>query len=177
MLAASEPWVTLGYTAEVLDGFFRSTVEERGREASVIVQDGVLAGVAVIRPGFLLGEYLEVFAVAPWARRHGLGKALLAHLERAVFSRAKNFFLCVSDFNETGRAFYRAFGYEEVGVLPNFLIAGRAEILMRKTIGPDPHGLIGGSALTNPQRWPLFGRPRGRTPRARILPQISDSPH
>jgi ribosomal-protein-alanine N-acetyltransferase len=42
----------------------------------------------------------------------------------------------VSDFNEPARAFYQKHGYQEIGPMPNFLIPGSAEMLLRKTAGP-----------------------------------------
>jgi ribosomal protein S18 acetylase RimI-like enzyme len=42
----------------------------------------------------------------------------------------------VSDFNREAQAFYAKMGYQKVGELADFIIAGHAEILLRKTIGP-----------------------------------------
>jgi len=61
---------------------------------------------------------------------------MLAQIESLVFGRTKNMFACVSDFNEPARAFYRRQGYQEIGPMPNFLIPGSAELLLRKTAGP-----------------------------------------
>ena len=74
--------------------------------------------------------------MAPETRKIGVGAALLAQVERSVFARTKNLFACVSDFNATARAFYQKNGYQEIGPMPNFLIPGSAEILLRKTNGP-----------------------------------------
>jgi [ribosomal protein S18]-alanine N-acetyltransferase len=60
----------------------------------------------------------------------------LQHIEELVFRRTKNLFACVSDFNESARAFYKKHGYQEIGPMPNFLIPGSAELLLRKTAGP-----------------------------------------
>jgi ribosomal protein S18 acetylase RimI-like enzyme len=84
----------------------------------------------------LLGDYLELLAVAAWARGKGVGRRLLEHIEPLVFGRTKNLFACVSDFNEQARAFYKKHGYQEIGPMPNFLIPGSAELLLRKTKGP-----------------------------------------
>jgi len=84
----------------------------------------------------LLGDYLELLGVAEWARHQGTGRQLLAHIESLVFRRTKNLFACVSDFNTGARDFYRKQGYQEIGPMPNFLIPGSAEILLRKTAGP-----------------------------------------
>jgi ribosomal-protein-alanine N-acetyltransferase len=75
--------------------------------------------------------------VAAWARGQGMGTQLLTHVEASVFARTKNLFACVSDFNQGAREFYMKQGYQEIGPMPNFLIPGTAEILLRKTIGPS----------------------------------------
>ncbi len=99
-------------------------------------QDGRVAGIAVVRQKFLLGDYLELLGVADWTKGKGLGKRLLAHVEAAVFARAKNLFVCVSDFNDQARHFYEKQGYQEIGPMLNLLIPDSAEILMRKSVGP-----------------------------------------
>lgn len=134
ILGDAEPWKTLGYTGADWGRLFDPL--PRGREGFVIETDGAVAGLALLRPQFLLGDYLELLAIAPWAQGKGLGGALLAHLENVVFARAKNLFACVSDFNRGARRFYERHGYKEIGPIPNLLIKGSAEILLRKTTGP-----------------------------------------
>jgi ribosomal protein S18 acetylase RimI-like enzyme len=134
LLADSDPWKRLGYQAHDWDSYF--TPFPQGRDSYVVVRNGGVAGIAVVRQKFLLGDYIELLAVADWARGKGLGGQLLAHVEVAVFTRAKNLFACVSDFNDQARHFYNKQGYQEIGPMPNFLIPGSAEILLRKTSGP-----------------------------------------
>ncbi len=136
MLSVSEPWRTLGYGAQDWDKLF--TIVEAGppRESDVIESDGQPSGLAVVRRHFLFGDYLELLAVSPAQRGCGLGRVLLDHIEARTFARANNLFACVSDFNTEARRFYQRQGYVEVGSLPNLLIDGRDEILLRKTTGP-----------------------------------------
>ncbi len=134
LLADADPWKRLGYQISDWDNYF--TPLPQGRESYVVDQNGKVAGIAVIRQNFLLGDYVELLGVANWARGQGLGCRLLAHVEQAVFARAKNLFACVSDFNDQARRFYKQQGYQEIGSMSNFLIPGSAEILLRKTIGP-----------------------------------------
>jgi ribosomal protein S18 acetylase RimI-like enzyme len=94
-----------------------------------------VAGIAVVRQKFLLGDYVELLGVADWAKGKGMGKRLLTYIEAAVFARAKNLFACVSDFNDQARIFYKKQGYQEIGPMPDLLIPGSAEILLRKTGG------------------------------------------
>lgn len=134
ILAGSEPWKKLGYTDTDWKNLFDAL--PAGREGFVIESGGTVAGFALLRPKFLMGDYLELLVVAPSARSNGLGSALLKHIEGVVFGRAKNLFACVSDFNAGARRFYQENGYREIGPIPNFLVPGSAEILLRKTSGP-----------------------------------------
>jgi ribosomal protein S18 acetylase RimI-like enzyme len=134
LLAESDPWKTLGYTARDWDRIFCPIPQ--GRDAYVADVDGTVAGIAIVKQKFLLGDYLELLGVAGWARKQGIGGRLLSHVEQLVFRRTKNLFACVSDFNEQARAFYKRQGFQEIGPMPNFLIPGSAEILLRKTAGP-----------------------------------------
>src|SRR4051812_41337181 len=134
LLGASDPWKTLGYTKDDWNRIFCPIPQ--GRESYVIEFDGRVAGVAIVRQKFLLGDYLELLGIALWARGKGLGRNMLTQIESLVFGRTKNMFACVSDFNEPARAFYRRQGYQEIGPMPNFLIPGSAELLLRKTAGP-----------------------------------------
>jgi ribosomal protein S18 acetylase RimI-like enzyme len=134
LLAASDPWKRLGYQAKDWDNYF--TPLPQGRDSYVVDHNGRVSGIAILRQKFLLGDYLELLGVADWARGKGLGGQLLAHVEAAVFARTKNLFACVSDFNDQARLFYKKQGYQEIGPMPNFLMPGSAEILLRKTSGP-----------------------------------------
>src|SRR5262245_47868550 len=133
-LLDSDPWRRLGYTAA--DWTRLLTVPLDGREGWVAVRDATPSAFALVRPRFLAGDYLELFAVTVPARGHGVGAALLAHVETIAFGRARNFFVCVSDFNDGARRFYARQGYEHVGTLPDLLVRGSAELLLRKTVGP-----------------------------------------
>ncbi|KXK00339.1 MAG: GNAT family N-acetyltransferase [Nitrospira sp.] len=134
ILVDSDPWKRLGFTAADWDRIF--TPLPQGRDTFVIEQDGPALGIAIVRRKFLFGDYLELLGIAPSAVGQGLGSRLLSHVESLTFARAKNLFACVSDFNEGARRFYRKQGYQEIGPMPNFLIPGYAEVLLRKTIGP-----------------------------------------
>ena len=134
LLADSDPWKTLGYDDKDWSRIFCPI--PLGRESFVSEANGQIMGIAIVRQKFLLGDYLELLGVAGWARYQGTGRQLLAFVEALVFARTKNLFVCVSDFNRGARDFYRKQGYQEIGPMPNFLIPGSAEILLRKTAGP-----------------------------------------
>ena len=134
LLLSPAPWNTLGYSRSQWEAYFAPFPE--GREGFVIEIDGQVAGLAVLRPRFLFGDYLELFGIAERLRGQGLGSTLLRWVEKRVFQRGHNLFICVSDFNDGGRRFYARHGYTVVGPLSDLLVQGRAELLLRKTFGP-----------------------------------------
>jgi [ribosomal protein S18]-alanine N-acetyltransferase len=134
LLAESDPWKRLGYNSTDWNRIFCPLPQ--GRDAYVAEVERAVVGIAILREKFLLGDYLELLGVAPSARGKGVGPRLLEHIESLVFSRTNNLFACVSDFNDQARAFYKKQGFQEIGPMPNFLIPGSAEILLRKTAGP-----------------------------------------
>jgi [ribosomal protein S18]-alanine N-acetyltransferase len=138
LLGDSDPWKTLGYSQEDWGRIFCPIPQ--GRESFVADLEGKVSAIAIVRQKFLLGDYLELLGVAAWARGRRIGAQLLDHVESLVFARTKNLFVCVSDFNIGARDFYKHQGYQEIGPMPNFLIPGSAEILLRKTAGPARPG-------------------------------------
>ncbi len=134
LLGDSDPWKRLGYSQEDWGRIFCPIPQ--GRESFVADLEGKVSAIAIVRQKFLLGDYLELLGVAAWARGRSIGAQLLDHVESLVFARTKNLFVCVSDFNMAARDFYKKQGYQEIGPMPNFLIPGSAEILLRKTAGP-----------------------------------------
>lgn len=132
IMAGSDPWITLGI------GFdrARAVFDLPDREVLLAKDGDTVAGLAVIAMQGVLSGYLQTLAVSPAHRGRGLGAALLARVEARVFSERPNVFLFVSSFNGGARRFYDAHGYTVIGEVPDFLVAGHGELLMRKTIGP-----------------------------------------
>ncbi|HZP94681.1 MAG TPA: GNAT family N-acetyltransferase [Burkholderiales bacterium] len=132
LMERSEPWLTLGRGYE--SGI--AVLEDSTRERHVAVVGDEIAGFVVLVMSGALTGYLQTICVAPAFRGQGVGRALMAHAESLVFARYANLFLTVSDFNSGAQQFYRRLGYEVVGELRDYLIAGHSEILLRKTRGP-----------------------------------------
>jgi len=130
--STTEPWITL----------------KRGYEDSLALvldpeREVWLGWEAATRAGFLILSlkgpfvgYVQTLCVADGLRGQGLGSELLAFAEERIFREFKNVFLCVSSFNPRARALYERKGYETIGPLRDFVVAGHDEILMRKTRGP-----------------------------------------
>jgi ribosomal protein S18 acetylase RimI-like enzyme len=132
VMAASEPWLTLGIGLETSLRMLGDSSRER-----------YLARLADQPAGFLILNmsggftgYVQLLGVAPQFRGQGVGRALIEFIEQRVFREVPNVFICVSDFNREARAFYAKLGYREVGELKDYVVSGRAEVLLRKSISP-----------------------------------------
>ena len=95
-----------------------------------------MLGIAIVRRKFLFGDYLNCLASRRQPPAEGSAAACCRTSNRSPSHEPLNLFACVSDFNDGACAFYRKQGYKEIGPMPNFLIPGYAEILLRKTSGP-----------------------------------------
>lgn len=132
LMAESEPWRTLGLGPEAL----RRALSRAGGESYLALVGQARAGCLLLDLQGALVGYVRAICVAPELRRQGWGARLLSFAEERIFREAPNVFLCVSSFNLDARRFYARLGYEPVGELHDYLVAGLAEILMRKTRGP-----------------------------------------
>ena len=132
LMAASDPWLTLGQDFESL----LRTVRLPGRERYVAHANGRLAGFLLLNLQGTFAGYIQTVGVAPEFRGRGCGTRLIAFAEQRILRDHQNVFLCVSSFNKTARRLYSSLGYHEVGELTDFLVAGHSEFLLRKTIGP-----------------------------------------
>jgi len=132
IMASSDPWLRLGLDLATC----RRILCQAEREPWAACLGDALAGFVVLNfKGPFVG-YVQLLGVAAPHRGLGMGAALLAHAERCIFERTHNVFICVSSFNETAQRFYARHGYQAVGRLEDFLVAGHDELLLRKTRGP-----------------------------------------
>ncbi len=132
VMAASEPWLTLGRgRADAL-----KLLRNRRKQCFVVRSGGERAGFLVLDLNGPLGGYVQTIGVAPEMRGRGIGRAALAWAEALIFKAHRNVLLCVSSFNRDAQRLYRRAGYEVVGRLRDYVVAGHDEILMRKTLGP-----------------------------------------
>ena len=132
LMASSEPWLTLGQGPIESLRYFQFPHRER----YIATLGERLVGFLVLNfQGPFVG-YLQAICLAPDCRGRGLGSALVAFAEDRIFREHPNVFLCVSSFNPGARRLYERLGYAVVGDLPDYLVAGPSETLMRKTRGP-----------------------------------------
>ncbi len=131
-MAQSEPWISLQRDFE----HALNLLSDRAKEVYVAHVGDALAGHVTVNMQGALTGYIQVLVVAPAWRSRGVGAQLMRFAEERIFRESPNVFLCVSGFNPRAQKFYQRLGYERIGELKDYVIAGGVEILMRKTIGP-----------------------------------------
>jgi len=131
LMAASEPWLTLGRGI----GACRSACERPDCRLFLARDAHGRCGFALVNPRGVAGApYLVAIAVAPEWRGQGTGAALLGYCERHAALNSRHFFLCVSSFNTRAQAFYERQGYRRVGEFDDYIIDGASELLMYKRV-------------------------------------------
>jgi [ribosomal protein S18]-alanine N-acetyltransferase len=132
MMAETEPWITLRRDYEAC---LRVVLDET-RERYVAYESGRLAGLLILNVKGSFVGYIQTVCAAPELRGKGVGTALVAFAEERIFREFRNVFICVSDFNPGARRLYERLGFELVGELRDYVVAGHSELLLRKTRGP-----------------------------------------
>lgn len=136
MMANTDPWITLGrdYAACL------QNILHPDKEVYVAVGEGdgtdEIAGLLVLNMHGAFVGYLQSICVAPQWQNRGVGTRLIAFAEERIFRDVPNVFLCVSSFNPDARRLYARLGYEVIGEIKDFMMAGYSEFLLRKTLGP-----------------------------------------
>jgi len=129
-MAGSEPWITLGSDLENR----REGVQRPGTELYVAREGEVRKGfVLVAEYGMAGGPYIASIGVAEDARGHGVGAELLRFVEER-FASHSHIFLLVSSFNEKAQRFYKKHGYERVGEVKDYVVAGKSELIYHKRL-------------------------------------------
>jgi ribosomal protein S18 acetylase RimI-like enzyme len=130
LMVSTEPWITF---QRDLAGC-RDTLRRSGTELFVARQKEIRLGFILVAPYGLAGSpYVACLAVAAEARGQGVGSQLLRFAEERFADRG-HMFLLVSSFNRGAQNLYRREGYEFVGELKDYLVAGQSELILHKRI-------------------------------------------
>jgi len=123
-------WLAATALEGVPEGAWRHRLKDPARHAWVAEADGrVVALVAVAEAADVVE--IEHLAVAPEARRRGIGTALVAHVLNAAAARgAAEVRLDVRRRNRAGRHLYGRLGFVEVGVRPRYYRAPPDDALL-----------------------------------------------
>jgi ribosomal protein S18 acetylase RimI-like enzyme len=135
LMASSEPWRTLGRDYETSQRIVTDPV----KEVSVVyvgAETDAVAGFLIINMTGAFVGYIQTVCVASEWRGLGLGAILIHFAEERIFLEAPNVFMTVSSFNTDAQRLYERLGYQRIGELTDYIVAGYSEILLRKTIGP-----------------------------------------
>jgi [ribosomal protein S18]-alanine N-acetyltransferase len=132
MMAASDPWITLGIDFNHCVKAFEGPC----KEVYVATLNNTIAGFAILQLCGSFKGYIQTLFVDKDMRGGGIGKKILQFCEKKILSISPNIFICVSSFNTGAIKLYEAVGFEQVGVLHNFIRTGFDELLLRKTVGP-----------------------------------------
>lgn len=132
LMAASEPWITLGRSYETaLD-----IIQDPSREVYLFRDETGLAGFLILcMTGAFVG-YIQTVCIDPARRGQGLGSRLVEFAEQRILQVSPNIFMCVSSFNQGAKRLYERLGYKVVGELTDYIVRGHSELLLRKTMGP-----------------------------------------
>jgi ribosomal protein S18 acetylase RimI-like enzyme len=105
-----------------------------GATLAVAEVDGDVAGFVwwVAEGAFQRSGYIMLLGVAPGMHGQGIGRALLAHAEAALFAASSSIVLLVSDFNVEAQRFYQRHGYTQAGALPDYVLPGVSELIYYK---------------------------------------------
>lgn len=131
LMATNEPWITL---RRDLDGA-RAAVRRPGTELFIARDGEQRLGFLLLAPYGLAGApYIATIAVDASARGRGVGSRMLRWAEQRYADR-RNLFLLVSSFNKRAQELYRRHGYEQVGDIPDYVVNGHSELILRKRLG------------------------------------------
>jgi len=133
LLAISEPWLTLrrGQKQNALKALTDPT-----REVYVAINAKAVVGFVLLDVRGPFRGYIHLLGVIPEWRNRGIGAMLIKHVEQRVFREYPNVFLCVSSFNRSAQRFYKRMSFKRIGTIPDYIVKGHSEYLMRKTRGP-----------------------------------------
>jgi ribosomal protein S18 acetylase RimI-like enzyme len=125
------PWVVMKYPADAMERFLATESDTISRYRVAIGTE--TAGVVSVRYPWLKGPYLELLALFPRFQGAGLGTRILVWLEQeTVRLEARNLWVCASSFNHGALRLYERYGFQRVATLPNLVVDGYEEILLRK---------------------------------------------
>jgi ribosomal protein S18 acetylase RimI-like enzyme len=134
-VVAIEPWLSLGYKQTALARYLRRMA--RARQVLIAQERTSVLAILVFQPDFLLGRFIALLAVRPEAAGQGIGRALVAAVEKETFKTRRWLYVSSDSRNRAAARFYRKLGFSRVARLPGLLRDDRSEILWRKQRRPS----------------------------------------
>lgn len=132
IMCSTDPWISLKKTKDDCLASLRGD----GKEVYTVEEDtGEVVGVIVLQMLGTFKGYLQSICLSDQVRGKGYGHLAIQFCEDRIFSVSPNFFLCVSSFNKRAQKFYFSQGFQLIGEIPDFVVEGHSELLLRKSIG------------------------------------------
>ena len=133
LMAATPLWQRYNVTEESASQRLQHGIEQ-GATILVAEIDHTAVGFVwyVANGAFHRSGYIMLIGVEQSTRSQGVGRALMHQTETLLFEKVNDIFLLVSDFNTDAQIFYGRLGYEQVGILRDYVIEGIAELIFRK---------------------------------------------
>jgi ribosomal protein S18 acetylase RimI-like enzyme len=133
LMANTPLWQRYGVTEESAARRLRDGLAQGASIAVAEVDDEPAGFVWYAKRGaFNRSGYILLLGVRPDVREQGIGQALMEHAEAVLFTQASDVFLLVSDFNRDAQRFYTRRGYYQVGAIPDYVVPGVIEVILRK---------------------------------------------
>ncbi len=132
LMASNEPWLTLKRNYD----HSLQLLSDALNEVYLFSQSGERIGFIMIKTKGAFTGYIQTIVFSEPVRGRGIGEAAIRYIEKKIQEVSPNVFICVSSFNKGAHRLYLRLGFEEVGVLKDYVRKGYDEILLRKTLGP-----------------------------------------
>lgn len=135
-MAQIEPWVRYGAKAENIQARLERGIAQGAIVLVVDAGETKACGFALCVPTgmFDRSPYLRWIAIQPQYTSAGIGAKLLDAVEAAASTYDRDLFLLAADYNARARRFYERQGYQQMAVLPDYVVAGVAEVLYWKRL-------------------------------------------
>lgn len=130
-MSGTDPWMSYNMNALMCLQAFSGD----GKEVFKVTADGRPVAFIVLQMYGSFKGYIQTLCVHPSYRNQGIGHSLLHFCEERIFSISPNIFICVSTLNDGAQKLYFEYGFKQIGIIPDFVVPGFDEILLRKTIG------------------------------------------
>lgn len=131
--AAIDPWARYPYPASALEAYLAAAEASAPRFALKLGAETV--GALGLRLDWLRGPYVQFLGLLPPFQRHGLGAVVIDWIvAEGRRSGERNAWVIASDFNSDAIRFYERHGFAPIAALPDLVVEGRVELLLRKRL-------------------------------------------
>jgi ribosomal protein S18 acetylase RimI-like enzyme len=130
-------WQRYGLSVETITALFHQAISNQ--ELLIVIEVENSEGVAgfawcVSDGAFARSPYLKQIGVHPEFTSMGIGGLLLDYIEATSQQHSKDLFLLVSDFNKAAQKFYERHGYQQIGMIPAYVLPDVTELIYYKRL-------------------------------------------